>query len=117
MALNRLPPDDIESYRLIPSIRVAGQGRPRVCGRQNIPASPSERRRGMIPGVHGDENALGFARYTLTRTEDGHVWGVCAEAEGLFGESQRGTYEFVRLGSGGIRRTRLGRQPGVAGAG
>ncbi|MFD6986189.1 hypothetical protein ACFWAX_36750, partial [Streptomyces sp. NPDC059956] len=48
----------------------------------------------MIPAVHGDENELGFARYTLTRTEDGHVWGVCAEAEGLFGESQRGTYEL-----------------------
>ncbi|MCP3756511.1 barstar family protein [Streptomyces sp. TBY4] len=48
----------------------------------------------MIPAVHGDENKLGFARYTLTRTEDGHVWGVCAEAKGLFGESPRGTYEL-----------------------
>lgn len=67
---------------------------PRLCGQQNIPASPPERGRGIIPAVHGDENELGFARYTLTRTGDAHVWGVCAEAAGLFGESQRGTYEL-----------------------
>ncbi|MGW7660702.1 barstar family protein [Streptomyces sp. NPDC054756] len=36
----------------------------------------------------------GGARYTLTGTEDGHVWGVCDEVEGLFGEARRGTYEL-----------------------
>ncbi|MFI8944282.1 barstar family protein [Streptomyces syringium] len=49
----------------------------------------------MISAVHEDENKRGYARYTLTGTEDGQVWGVCAEAEGLFGESQRGTYELL----------------------
>ncbi|MFJ6943262.1 barstar family protein [Streptomyces wuyuanensis] len=48
----------------------------------------------MIPTVHEDEDRRGRASYTLTRTEHGHVWGVCAEAEGLFGEPQRGTYEL-----------------------
>ncbi|MFD7320750.1 barstar family protein [Streptomyces sp. NPDC059875] len=33
-------------------------------------------------------------RYTLTRTEDDHVWGVCQETEGLFGEPRRATYEL-----------------------
>ncbi|GAA4794721.1 hypothetical protein [Streptomyces ziwulingensis] len=44
--------------------------------------------------MHGDQNERGYARYTLTGTEDDQVWGVCTEAEGLFGESQRGTYEL-----------------------
>ncbi|MFJ5079784.1 hypothetical protein ACIP8Z_35060 [Streptomyces sp. NPDC088553] len=33
--------------------------------------------------------------YTLISTEDGHVWGVCPEVEGLFGEPERGTYELL----------------------
>lgn len=33
-------------------------------------------------------------RYALTASEHGHVWGVCAEVEGLFGEPGRGTYEL-----------------------
>ncbi|MFE7114305.1 barstar family protein [Streptomyces sp. NPDC057654] len=48
----------------------------------------------MISAVYEDENERGSARYTLTETEHGHVLGVCAEAEGLFGESQRGTLEL-----------------------
>jgi hypothetical protein len=48
----------------------------------------------MISTVHEDENDFGQARYTLTETEHGHAWGVCAEAEGLFGEPRRGTYEL-----------------------
>lgn len=57
----------------------------------------------MIPGVHEDEDEGGYEggyedrfrrmRYTLTGTE-GQVWGACAEAEGLFGEPRRGTYEL-----------------------
>ncbi|ELS51568.1 putative LigA protein [Streptomyces viridochromogenes Tue57] len=34
-------------------------------------------------------------RYALTETGHGHVWGVCAAVEGLFGEPQRGTYELL----------------------
>jgi hypothetical protein len=45
----------------------------------------------MVSAVHEDEKERGSTRYTLTETEHGHVWGVCAEAEGVFGESQRGT--------------------------
>lgn len=44
--------------------------------------------------VSKDEEPCGRARYTLTRTEDDQVWGVCAEVEGLFGEPRRGTYEL-----------------------
>lgn len=33
-------------------------------------------------------------RYTLAETERGDPWGVCAAAEGLFGEPRRGTYEL-----------------------
>lgn len=33
-------------------------------------------------------------RYALTETESGHVWGVCAAVDGLFGEPWRGTYEL-----------------------
>lgn len=33
-------------------------------------------------------------RYTLRETERGHVWGVCVEADGVFGDLQRGTYEL-----------------------
>lgn len=57
----------------------------------------------MISAVHEDEKERGIAPYALTETEHGHVWGVCAEVEGLFGESQRGTYElfgWVPEGSG-----------------
>lgn len=48
----------------------------------------------MISTVHEDENDRGRARYTLTETGNGHAWGVCVEAEGLFGEPRRGTYEL-----------------------
>lgn len=50
---------------------------------------------GMIPCVHEDEDHRGRMRYTLTETEHGHAWGICAEAEGLFGEPRRGIYELV----------------------
>jgi Barstar (barnase inhibitor) len=48
----------------------------------------------MIPTVHEDRAHRGHARYTLTDTEHGHVWGVCAAVEGLFGEPERGMYEL-----------------------
>ncbi|MEU0632041.1 barstar family protein [Streptomyces sp. NPDC005989] len=48
----------------------------------------------MIPTVHVDRNHRGQGRYSLTDTGSGHVWGVCAEAEGLFREPLRGTYEL-----------------------
>jgi RNAse (barnase) inhibitor barstar len=48
----------------------------------------------MIPTVHVDREHRGQGRYTLTDTESGHVWGVCAEVEGLFREPRRGTYEL-----------------------
>ncbi|MFD4237473.1 hypothetical protein [Streptomyces sp. NPDC058542] len=48
----------------------------------------------MIPTVHEDESHRRRVRYTLADEEHGHVWGVCAEVEGLFGEPQRGTYEL-----------------------
>ncbi|MFI9235727.1 barstar family protein [Streptomyces sp. NPDC053079] len=50
----------------------------------------------MILTVQGDEDRRRRARYALTETEHGHVWGVCAEVEGLFGEARRGTYELFR---------------------
>lgn len=48
----------------------------------------------MIPTVHEYGDHRGPGRYTLTETEHGHVWGVCVEVEGLFGEPRRGTYEL-----------------------
>ncbi|MFJ1705341.1 hypothetical protein [Kitasatospora sp. NPDC088346] len=48
----------------------------------------------MIPTVHEGEKEHGRTRYTLVETEHGRAWGVCAEAEGLFGEPRRGTYEL-----------------------
>ncbi|MFD5804552.1 barstar family protein [Streptomyces sp. NPDC127020] len=48
-------------------------------------------------------------RYALTETEDGHVWGVCDEIDGLFGEPERGTYElFGWVPEGDDVRGRLG---------
>jgi hypothetical protein len=44
----------------------------------------------MISTVHEGSEHRG--RYTLT--EDGHVWGVCAAVDGLFGEPRRGMYEL-----------------------
>ncbi|MFE1924256.1 barstar family protein [Streptomyces asoensis] len=44
--------------------------------------------------VHEGKDHLRRTRYTLSETEHGQAWGVCAEAEGLFGEPQRGTYEL-----------------------
>ncbi|MFJ6783159.1 barstar family protein [Streptomyces yangpuensis] len=41
-----------------------------------------------------NETRQGWKRYTLTDTERGHVWGRCAEAEGLFGQGRRETYEL-----------------------
>ncbi|WP_308012357.1 hypothetical protein [Actinacidiphila acidipaludis] len=35
-----------------------------------------------------------FGRYVLTDSDDGDVWGVCAEVDGLFGEHERATYEL-----------------------
>ncbi len=48
----------------------------------------------MIPTVHVDRGHRGQGRYALTDTGSGHVWGVCAEVEGLFREPLRGTYEL-----------------------
>ncbi|MET9662348.1 barstar family protein [Streptomyces sp. NPDC006510] len=48
----------------------------------------------MIPTMHEDKDHRGRMRYTLSETEHGQAWGVCAEAKGLFGEPQRGTYEL-----------------------
>jgi hypothetical protein len=45
----------------------------------------------MISTVHQDKGCRGPGRYTLTQTEHGHIWGVRAAADGLFGEPQRGT--------------------------
>ncbi|WP_330248563.1 MULTISPECIES: barstar family protein [unclassified Streptomyces] len=49
----------------------------------------------MIPTVYEDENHRGHMRYTLTETDHGHAWGVCVEAEGLFGNPRRGTYKML----------------------
>ncbi|WP_052499826.1 barstar family protein [Streptomyces vietnamensis] len=48
----------------------------------------------MIPNVHADGDHGGQRRYSLTDAGNGHVWGVCAEAEGFFREALRGTYEL-----------------------
>ncbi|MFC1402233.1 MULTISPECIES: barstar family protein [Streptacidiphilus] len=48
----------------------------------------------MMPTVHEDGKHRGRTRYTLVETEHGHAWGVCAGAEGLFGEPRRGAYEL-----------------------
>ncbi|QIP87375.1 hypothetical protein GLX30_28885 [Streptomyces sp. Tu 2975] len=48
----------------------------------------------MIRTVHANVGQGGRGRYRLTETEHGHVWGVCAAVEGLFGEPRRGTYEL-----------------------
>ncbi|CAL9642986.1 barstar family protein [Streptomyces sp. enrichment culture] len=48
----------------------------------------------MIPGVQEGRGAGGQGRYALTESENGHVWGVCAEVDGLFREPRRGTYEL-----------------------
>ncbi|MFF1839069.1 barstar family protein [Streptomyces sp. NPDC058231] len=49
----------------------------------------------MIPPVYEDENHRGHMRYTLAETDHGHAWGVCVEAEGLFGNPRRGTYKML----------------------
>lgn len=56
----------------------------------------------MIPTVHEGEEDRGQGRYSLTDTGNGHVWGVCAEAEGLFGEPGRGTYELFGWAPEGV---------------
>ncbi|MGA5206452.1 barstar family protein [Streptomyces variegatus] len=48
----------------------------------------------MMPTVKGDRRQSGQGRYALTESEHGHVWGVCAEVEGLFREPERATYEL-----------------------
>ncbi|GCE00593.1 barstar family protein [Embleya hyalina] len=48
----------------------------------------------MIPTVHENGSHRSRTRYTLVETEHGHLWGVCAEVAGLFGEPRRGTYEL-----------------------
>lgn len=45
--------------------------------------------------VGEDRDFGGQGRYTLTDAEHGHVWGVAAEADGLFGEPRRATYELL----------------------
>jgi RNAse (barnase) inhibitor barstar len=49
---------------------------------------------GMMSTVHADDGHRGRGRYTLTETAHGHVWGVCAAADGLFGQPRRGMYEL-----------------------
>ncbi|MFJ3979457.1 barstar family protein [Streptomyces sp. NPDC090021] len=44
--------------------------------------------------MHENETRQGWPRYTLTDTARGHAWGHCAEAEGLFGQGWRETYEL-----------------------
>ncbi|MEU2393762.1 barstar family protein [Streptomyces sp. NPDC007369] len=44
--------------------------------------------------MHEGRIPRGQGRYALTDPQDGHVWGVCAEADGLFREPRRGTYEL-----------------------
>ncbi|MFE2263029.1 barstar family protein [Streptomyces griseosporeus] len=44
----------------------------------------------MMNAVRDD----GPGRYALTNTEEGHVWGVCADVHGLFEQPPRGTYEL-----------------------
>lgn len=46
----------------------------------------------MIPTVQ--QRAAVPGRYTLTDTENGHVWGTCPAVEGLFRNPPRGTYEL-----------------------
>ncbi|KOU81731.1 MULTISPECIES: barstar family protein [Streptomyces] len=48
----------------------------------------------MMSGVQEKEARRGRTRYRLTDTERGHAWGDCAEAEGLFGQAWRETYEL-----------------------
>ncbi|MGC9537686.1 barstar family protein [Streptomyces sp. UG1] len=44
--------------------------------------------------MHESNGRRGQGRYALTESEHGHIWGVCAEVEGLFREPGRGTYEL-----------------------
>ncbi|MGW3635631.1 hypothetical protein ACWD7F_36875, partial [Streptomyces sp. NPDC005122] len=53
----------------------------------------------MIPTVHVDRGHRGRGGYALTDTGSGHLWGFCAEVEGLFREALRGTYELFGWGS------------------
>ncbi|MFK0258534.1 hypothetical protein [Streptomyces sp. NPDC090445] len=46
-------------------------------------------------GVDEWGNRRGQARYTLTETEHGDVWGTCDEVDGLFGEPDHETYELA----------------------
>lgn len=48
----------------------------------------------MISTVYEDRGHGGHGRYALTEPEHGHAWGVCAAADGFFGEPRRGTYEL-----------------------
>ncbi|MFK0292445.1 barstar family protein [Streptomyces sp. NPDC090442] len=47
----------------------------------------------MMVTVQENKDHHGRARYTLT-DHHGRVWGVCAEVEGLYGQSGRETYEL-----------------------
>ncbi|MFE7273819.1 barstar family protein [Streptomyces sp. NPDC057623] len=49
----------------------------------------------MIPTAREGPGRRGRGRYALTESEHGHLWGDCAEVEGLFGEPERGTYELL----------------------
>ncbi|MFD7242133.1 barstar family protein [Streptomyces massasporeus] len=44
--------------------------------------------------MHGGRGQCKPGRYALTESGNGHVWGVCAEVEGLFREPGRATYEL-----------------------
>ncbi|QES51832.1 hypothetical protein DEJ50_32250 [Streptomyces venezuelae] len=48
----------------------------------------------MILGVGDSSGHRGQGRYALTESGHGHVWGVCAEVDGLFREPERGIYEL-----------------------
>ncbi|WP_040690625.1 hypothetical protein, partial [Nocardiopsis lucentensis] len=51
--------------------------------------------------MRGNGDRRRHGRYELAETEHGHVWGVCAEVDGLFGEPRRGTYELFDWGPEG----------------
>ncbi|SDM84479.1 barstar family protein [Streptomyces wuyuanensis] len=49
----------------------------------------------MLLAVHESRGPRGPGRYALTEPEHGHVWGVCAEVDGLFREPRRATYVLL----------------------
>ncbi|MFF4979422.1 barstar family protein [Streptomyces sp. NPDC001046] len=55
----------------------------------------------MVAMLEDTEHHGGQARYALTDTANAHVWGVCAEAEGLFADPPRSSYELFGWVPGG----------------